>query len=95
MGMPKPGKKTTEQQAEEQTRDFIALRNQHSAVESNINELEHCGVNRVPDKGLQRFKNYVAMGVLAYNLRKLGALVVEKNLLKTLYDPTVILKKAA
>lgn len=79
--MPQKGKKTPRQEAEESTRTFVALRKKHSAVESNINELEHSGVNRVPDKGLDGFKKYVALGVLAYNIKRLGRIVMEQDLL--------------
>ena len=82
--MPRKGKKTSAQQEEEQEKTFVALRNRHSAVESNINELEHSGVNRVPDRSLSGFKKYVAMGVLAHNLKKLGQLVMEQELLHTI-----------
>ena len=36
--MPAKGSKTPQQQAEEETKTFVALRHKHSAVESNINE---------------------------------------------------------
>lgn len=85
--MPRKGKKTPEQEAEESAKTFVALRKKHSAVESNINELEHSGANRVPDKGLGRFKKYVALGVLAYNLKRLGKLVMEQELLTTVIQP--------
>lgn len=85
--MPRKGKKTPEQEAEESAKTFVALRRKHSAVESNINELEHSGANRVPDKGLGRFKKYVALGVLAYNLKRLGKLVMEQGLLTTVTLP--------
>lgn len=82
--MPKKGKKTTHEEEQEKERSFVVLSNKHSAVESNINELEHSGVNRVPDKGLDRFEKYVALGVLAYNIKRLGKLVIEQKLLPTL-----------
>ncbi len=85
--MPRPGKKTLQQEQEESTKTFVALRKKHSAVESNINELEHSGANRVPDKGLEGFKKYVALGVLAYNLKRLGKLVMEQGLLTTVIRP--------
>jgi transposase, IS5 family len=88
--MPKKGKKTAWQEEQELNKSFVAYRNKHSAVESNINELEHSGVNKVPDKGLHGFKNYVAMGVLAYNIKRLGILVIEQNLLSTIQYPTQI-----
>jgi len=84
--MPKPGYKSTKRQEEESQDDFVNLRHKHSAVESTINELEHCGVNKVPDKGEKGFKRYVAYGVLAFNLKKLGALVIEQDLLDTIVD---------
>jgi len=64
----------------------VLLRNKHSAVESAINELEHCGVNKVPDRGEEGFKRYVAYGVLAFNLKKLGALLIEQDMLPTVVD---------
>jgi len=73
--MPKRGKKTKKQEVEESEESFKKLRKAHSAVESNINQLEHHGVNRCPDKGLKAFKRYVALGILSYNLHKLGLLL--------------------
>jgi hypothetical protein len=49
--LPKRGKHTQEDKKREGTRSFKKLRNQHSAVESNINMLEHHGLNRCRDKG--------------------------------------------
>lgn len=51
--------------------EFKKLRNSHSAVESNINMLEH-RLNRCMDKGLDGCKIYVGLSVLAYNLHILG-----------------------
>lgn len=48
------------------------LRNRHSAVESNINELECRGLDRCPDRGYNHFKRYVGLAVAAYNLRRIG-----------------------
>jgi transposase, IS5 family len=70
--MPKRGKKNQEEQQRESTKTFKKLRNKHSAVESNINMLEHHGLNRCPDKGLKGLKKYVGCCVLAYNLHVLG-----------------------
>jgi hypothetical protein len=73
--LPKSGKKSLNQLQEEAEASFMALKKQHSAVEANINQLEHHGVNRCPDKGLFGFKRYVALGVVAYNLHRLGNLL--------------------
>lgn len=77
--MPKRGKRNQDEYDEEHRPQFKALKNAHSAVESNINQLEHHGLNRCPDKGFKNFKKYVAIGVLAYNLHKLGNLIAAQR----------------
>lgn len=93
--MPKPGKKTSKQEMEEAQEAFVKKRRKHSAIESNINELEHSGANKVPDKGLPVFKKYVAWSVLAYNLKRLGNLVLQKEILPTAIKPANRPKKVA
>ncbi len=44
--MPKKGKKNKEEKVEESAPIFKKLRNKHSAIESNISELEHRGLDR-------------------------------------------------
>ncbi len=51
----------------------------HSAVESDINCLEHQGLDRCPDKGFAGYKRYVGLGVLAYNLHKIGARILRNQ----------------
>jgi len=75
--MPKRGKRNSQEQAREQQRSFAALRRKHNAIESDINALEHHGLDRCPDKGLHGFKRYVGFGVLAYNLHKIGQRLLE------------------
>jgi transposase, IS5 family len=77
--MPKKGKKNAIEKQEESSKSFKKLRYAHSGVESNINQLEHHGLNRCPDKGLHRFKTYAALGVLSYNLHKLGRILLERQ----------------
>ena len=77
--MPKRGKRNAEEAARETQRRFVALRHQHHAIESDINCLEHHGLNRCLDKGLDGFKRYVGLGVLAYNLHKIGARLLERR----------------
>ncbi len=71
--MPKKGKLNLVEKAQEHDPRFKKIRNKHSAVESNINELEHRGLDRCPDRGYAHFKRYVGLGVCAYNLHKIGA----------------------
>ncbi|MEI7696474.1 MAG: hypothetical protein WCI64_12635 [Chlorobium sp.] len=77
--MPKKGKLSKVEYAREHDPEFIDLRKQHSAVESHINTLEHHGVNRCPDHGIAGFKRYVALGVLGYNLHRLGNLLLDQD----------------
>jgi IS5 family transposase len=71
--MPKKGKLNQVEKAQEHERKFKKIRNQHSAIESNINGLEHRGLDRCPDKGYAHFKRYLGLGVCAYNLHRIGA----------------------
>lgn len=80
--MPKKGKRNQEETAHEHQAQFIKLRNAHSAVESNINQLEHNGLGRCPDRGIKNFKRYTALSVLAYNLHKLGEHLSKRQVLK-------------
>ncbi len=75
--MPKRGKRNSQEQMREQQRSFVVLRRKHCAIESDINALEHHGLNRCPDKGRHGFKRYVGFGVLAYNLHKIGRRLLE------------------
>jgi len=77
--LPKKGKLNKLEQQRQQDKTFRALRHQHAAVESAINCLEHHGLNRCPDKGLDGFRRYTALGVLAYNLHKLGNILLEQD----------------
>jgi hypothetical protein len=77
--MPKRGKRNSQEQQREQQRCFAALRRKHNAIESDINALEHHGLNRCPDKGLHGFKRYLGFGVLAYNLHKIGQRLLQRR----------------
>lgn len=77
--MPKLGKLTLEQKQEESAKEFKKLKYKHSAVESNINQLEHNGLNQCPDKGFENFERYTALGVLSYNLHRLGSLLLKER----------------
>lgn len=70
--MPKRGKKNAAQTERESQKHFVALRKRHSAVESEINSLEHHGLNRCLDVGIQGYRRYVGYGVMSYNLHVIG-----------------------
>ena len=70
--LPKRGNYSKADKERESSKSFKKLRNQHSAVESNINMLEHHGLNKCMDKGLDGYKRCVGLSVVAYNLHILG-----------------------
>jgi len=71
--MPKKGRLNKNEKEEESAKTFMKFRERHSAVESNINELGHNGLDRCPDRGYEHFKRYIALGVCSYNLHKIGS----------------------
>ncbi len=77
--MPLKGKLSKAVKEEESSKIFKTLRNAHSAVEANINQLENNGLNRCPDKGIESFKRYVGFGILSYNLHHLGKDLIEEE----------------
>ncbi len=77
--LPKKGKLSEKEKLIETTDEYLAARRKHSAVESAINALEHSGLDRCPDKGLDGFMRYVSLGVLSRNIQTLGAIVQRKE----------------
>ncbi len=75
--MPKLGKRNKQEEQEEKSVKFKKYKNKHSTVESNINELEHRGLDRCPDRGYHHYKSYIANGICAYNLKKIGKKILE------------------
>lgn len=77
--LPKKGKVSKKDRDKIQgDHEYRKLRKKHSAVESNINALEHHALDRCPDRGIESFKKYVSMSVLAHNIHQIGALVQRK-----------------
>jgi IS5 family transposase len=77
--LPKKGKRNAEEQAHEGSEQFGELRRKHSAVESAINALEHSGLDRCRDYGLEGFKRYVALAIVARNIHRLGCILQEQE----------------
>ncbi|MFT5115808.1 MAG: IS5 family transposase, partial [Parasphingorhabdus sp.] len=50
----------------------------HSAVESGINALEVHGLDRCLDHGIDGFRRYVALAIVARNMQKLGTELQKK-----------------
>lgn len=70
--MSKRGRKNAADAERESGQKFVTLRRQHSAVESEINSLEHHGLNRCLDVGLAAYLRYAGLGVMSYNLHMIG-----------------------
>jgi len=77
--LPKKGKLSSEEKKIEDSQEFQEGRRQHPAIESAINALENHGLDKCPDHGIDRFKKYTALGVLARNLQILGHAVQQKK----------------
>ncbi len=77
--LPKKGYLDKQRQEIESDKEHVALRMQHSAVESGINALQVHGLIKVPDSGIDGYKRYVALGVLGYNIHKLGAILLARH----------------
>jgi hypothetical protein len=77
--IPKLGKRNKNEEQEEHSPSFKKLKNKHSAIESNINELEHRGLDRCPDRGLPHFTRYIGLAVCAYNLKKIGRQILKRE----------------
>jgi len=78
--LPKKGGLSAKEKDIEQSEEFLNSRRKHSAVESSINALENHGLDRCLDHGLDGFKRYVALSVLARNIQILGHLLQQKEL---------------
>ncbi len=77
--LPKRGRFSKEDKERESGKTFKQLRKAHSAIESNINMLEHHGLNRCVDKGLKGYKKNVGLSVLAYNLHVIGNHLIQQQ----------------
>lgn len=76
--LPKKGRRSEADKAHESAPEFIRLRRQHSAVESAINALGVHGLDQCPDHGIDSFKRYVALAIVARNIQRLGAVLREQ-----------------
>ena len=78
--LPRKGRLSKADREREQGETFVAMRRQHSAVESAINNLEHRGLARVRSKGREGFARTVALVVVALNVHRLGRVLRQQAL---------------
>ncbi|KMP12399.1 transposase [Candidatus Nitromaritima sp. SCGC AAA799-A02] len=77
--LPKKGRLSQKEQEAESCEEFVQARRQHSAVESAINALEVHGLDKCFDRGIEGFKRYAALAIVARNIQQLGALQRKKE----------------
>jgi len=78
--LPKKGRLSNNDKAREHSEEFVQARYKHAAIESAINALENHSLDRCPDHGINGFKRYVALAVLARNIQILGHIIQQKEL---------------
>ncbi len=78
--LPRKGKLSAINKEIENTEMFREARRKHSAVESSINALENHGLDRCRDHGIEGFKRYVALAVVARNIQIIGHVLQQKEL---------------
>jgi len=78
--LPKKGKLSQLDKEREHSPEFMQARRRHSGVESAINAVENHGLDRCLDHGMEGFKRYVALAVVARNMQVLGRILQQKEL---------------
>lgn len=78
--LPRKGKLSKLAKEQEQAKEFVKARRAHSAVESAINGLEVYGLDVCRDHGIEIFKRYVALAVLARNIHRIGAIAWQQDI---------------
>lgn len=71
VGLKQKGKLSKEARAIESSEAFCIARKKHSAIESAINALIVHGFDMCPDHGLEGFKRYLALAIVARNIHRI------------------------
>jgi hypothetical protein len=79
VALPRKGKLSQQAIELERSDDFVKARRAHSAVESAINGLEVHGLDMCPDHGIDGFKRYVALAVVARNIHRIGDILWKRE----------------
>ena len=77
--LPRKGRLSKVDREREQDERFVAMRRQHPAIESAINNLEHRGLDRVRAFGADGFARVVALSIVAFNIHRIGLLLRRKT----------------
>lgn len=79
VALKRKGKLSQKTQAIESSEPFRKARKKHAAVESAINALEVHGLDKCPDHGIDGFKRYVALAIVARNIHRIGAILHQRE----------------
>jgi transposase, IS5 family len=79
VALPRKGKLSQQAQEIERSEELREARRKHSAVESGINALEVHGLDRCRDHGIDGFKRYVALAIVARNIQRIGAILQKRE----------------
>ena len=79
VALPRKDKLSQQAQAVEQSVEFVKARRAHSAVESAINALEVHGLDMCRDHGIDGFRRYVALAIVARNIHRIGAILWKRE----------------
>jgi transposase, IS5 family len=79
VALPRKGRLSQTAREIEESDAFRYARRKHSAVESGINALEVHGLDRCFDHGIEGFKRYVALAIVARNIQRLGAILQKQD----------------
>jgi len=77
--LPRKGRLSAINQEIENSEEFKKAKRKHSAVESSINALGNHGLDRCRDHGIDGFKRYVALAVVARNIQIIGHMLQQKE----------------
>lgn len=80
--LPRKGRLSAINKAIEQSAEFKQARRKHSSVEASISALENHGLDRCRDHGIDGFKRYVGLGIIARNVQIIGHALQQKELKK-------------
>ncbi len=73
--LPKKGRMTKAESQSQEDADFVAMRRQHPAVESAINNLEHRGLDGILSYSADSFERVTVLAVVACNIHRIGLLL--------------------
>jgi hypothetical protein len=79
VALPSKGRPSKKVREREQSAAFQQAHRKHAAVESAINALQVHGLDCCPDHGLEGFKRYVALAILARNVQRLGEVLIHRQ----------------